>query len=104
DEAGTILDDLNGHGTHVLATIAGTGSADSRYRGVAPGVGNIRAAKIWKSDNKGLNSWLQSAMDFLASAAPCGSTQMPLVINLSGGEEGTGLTGTDVISRALDDK
>ena len=104
DEAGTTFDDLNGHGTHVLATIAGTGSSDSRYRGVAPGVGNIRAAKIWKSDNKGLNSWLQSAMDFMASATLCAVTQMPLVINLSGGQEGTGLTGTDVISRALDDK
>jgi subtilisin family serine protease len=104
DEAGTTFDDLNGHGTHVLATIAGTGSSDSRYRGVAPGVGNIRAAKIWKSDNKGLNSWLQSAMDFMASATLCAGTQVPLVINLSGGQEGTGLTGTDVISRALDDK
>ena len=114
DEAGTAFNDLLGHGTHVLATIAGAGSANSRYRGVAPGVGNsitvggqvvsgaIRAAKIWKSDNSGLNTWLQSAMDFMASGTQC--TLTPLVINLSGGQAGTGLTGTDVISRALDDK
>ena len=37
------------------------------------------------------------------SAAQCG-TPAPLVINLSGGQAGTGLTGTDVPSRKLDDK
>ena len=107
DEAGTAFDDLAGHGTHVLGTITGTGSTDRRYRGVAPGVGSsnvIRAAKIWKSDNMGLNTWLLSAMDFMASAALCNGTQTPLVINLSGGSAGTALTGTDVTSRALDDK
>ena len=63
--------DQNGHGTHVLGTIAGTGSADSRYRGVAPGVGipsggGIRAAKIWDKTNTGQNSWMEAAMDWMA--------------------------------------
>ena len=70
DAAGA-FNDQNGHGTHVLATIAGTGTANSRYRGVATGVGStrqlgIRAAKIWKSDNTGLSTWMESAMDFMA--------------------------------------
>ena len=38
-DAAGVWNDQNGHGTHVLATIAGTGTADSRYRGVATGVG-----------------------------------------------------------------
>jgi subtilisin family serine protease len=38
DGLSTFTDEV-GHGTHVLGTIAGTGSADSRYRGMAPGVG-----------------------------------------------------------------
>ena len=39
NEAGSAFNDLSGHGTHVVATIAGTGTANPRYRGVAPGVG-----------------------------------------------------------------
>jgi subtilisin family serine protease len=36
--------DQNGHGTHVLGTVSGTGSADSRYKGVAPGVDSLAPA------------------------------------------------------------
>jgi subtilisin family serine protease len=107
-DAGGPYDDQIGHGTHVLATIAGTGTANSRYRGVAPGVGtfgsgSIREAKIFGSGGSGQDTWILDAMDYMASAAQCG-LPAPLVVNLSGGSVGTGLTGTDVKSRALDDK
>ena len=94
------------HGTHVLTTISGTGTANSRFRGVATGVGStqhIRVGKIWKSNNQGLQSWMESGMDFMANASECG-TAAPEVINISGGAGGVGQTGTDSTSRKLDDK
>jgi subtilisin family serine protease len=105
DPAGA-FDDQNGHGTHVLTTISGTGTANSRFRGVATGVGStqhIRVGKIWKSNNQGLQSWMESGMDFMANASECG-TAAPEVINISGGAAGVGQTGTDSTSRKLDDK
>ncbi len=50
------FNDQVGHGTHVLGIIAGTGSANSRYRGMAPSVGllgggGIRAAKVFRKDD-----------------------------------------------------
>lgn len=105
DAAGT-FHDQNGHGTHVLATIAGSGTADPRYRGVATRVGTteeIRAAKVLKKDNKGLLVWAESAMDFMSGFDLCQSAP-PLVINMSLGSDGIGFTGTDSTSRKLDDK
>ena len=57
DSAG-VWNDQNSHGTHVLGTIIGTGTADSRYRGVATGVGSssstrVLAAKVWDSTGSG---------------------------------------------------
>lgn len=108
DEAGTAFNDPNGHGTHVIGTIAGTGTVNARYKGVAPGVGSyeqIRAAKVTKADRKGLSSWAEAAMDFMASFADCNSAP-PEVINMSNGVpfEGTSFPGTDSLSRKLDDK
>ena len=115
DGLSTFTDEI-GHGTHVLGTIAGTGSADSRYRGMAPGVGlpgggGIRAAKIWKSDpNSGSGGssgnsdvWMVGAMDWMALANEC-NLPAPLVINISGGHSGTGQTGagSDNRSKTLD--
>ena len=93
-EPGVFFDQL-GHGTHVLGTIAGTGSADSRYRGVAPGVGlpgpgGIRAAKIWDKTNTGQDSWMEAAMDWMAIPGECDNQPAPLVINISGGLSGDG--------------
>jgi hypothetical protein len=45
DAAGPFQDQA-GHGTHVMGTIAGTGTADSRYRGVATSVGSSLAGSI----------------------------------------------------------
>jgi hypothetical protein len=105
DAAGAFTDEA-GHGTHVIGTIAGTGSANSRYRGVATGVGEsggtIRAAKVWGSDNTGNGSWMESAIDWMALPGECDNQPAPLLINISGGGLGTGLTGTDSRSRKLD--
>ena len=42
--------DGHGHGTHVLGTIVGTGAANPRYKGVAPGVDTLVLAKVFSRD------------------------------------------------------
>jgi len=103
-DAAGVWNDQNGHGTHVLATISGTGTAKARFRGAATAIGageRIRVGKIWKSTNTGQNSWLRDAIDYMADATSCGAPR-PSVINLSGGASGSGQTGTDSESRKLD--
>ena len=96
-DAAGVWNDQNGHGTHVLATISGTGTAKARFRGVATSIGageRIRVGKIWKSTNTGQNSWLRDAIDYMADTTSCGAPR-PSVVNLSGGASGSGQTGTD---------
>ena len=109
DTAG-VFNDQNGHGTHVLGTIVGTGTANDRYRGVAIGVGGgaghrIRAAKVFTAANTGMTTWTENAMDFLSEEFDCNrESPRPQVINYSGGTSGTGQRGTDSTSRKLDTK
>ena len=106
-DAAGVWNDQNGHGTHVLGTIAGTGAANSRYRGVATGVGSnsrIRAAKIWNScqhRHLGLDGKRHGLHGQCARSA---ASPAPLVVNMSGGAAGTNQTGTDSTSRKLDDR
>lgn len=103
-DAAGVWNDQNGHGTHVLATISGTGTAEARFRGVATAVGageRIRVGKIWTSANTGQNSWLRDAIDYMADATSCDAPR-PSVVNISGGASGSGQTGTDSESRKLD--
>ena len=107
-DAAGVWNDQNGHGTHVLGTISGTGTANSKFRGVGIGLGSsgtnrIRAAKVWRSTGSGNTSWTRDAMDFMDDATACGSPR-PQVINLSGGSSGSSQRGTDSTSRKLDGK
>jgi hypothetical protein len=105
-----VWNDQNGHGTHVLGTVCGTGTADDRYRGVAMGVGQsgehyIRAVKIWDKSGFGSSTWMENAMDFFDDEFACGEeSKRPQVINVSGGAGGMNLVGTDSTSRKLDEK
>jgi subtilisin family serine protease len=113
DDGLSAFNDQLGHGTHVLGIIAGTGSANSRYRGMAPSVGllgggGIRAAKIFKKDDNdpdgaaGNINWSTAAMDWMTLAQDECGFPMPWVVNYSGGGDGNYLTGTDDESRRLD--
>ena len=100
--------DATGHGTHVLGTITGTGAANPRYRGVAPGLGKsasapITAAKVFGDDGFSKDSSVTDGMDYLAT--DCGGGR-PHVVNYSGGlapDEGEAWNGTEATSRKLDE-
>jgi hypothetical protein len=102
-----VWDDQHGHGTHVLGTIIGTGAGDSRFKGVATGVGGsgstrIRAAKVF-AGRSGNTAWTEAAMDWMDDATACGSPR-PDVINFSGGGGPNNQVGTDSTSRKADAK
>ncbi len=85
--------DLNGHGTHVTSTVAGSGAASGgRYKGVAPGA-RILAGKVCTADGNCDNS---AIIEGLAWAARHGAK----VINLSLGDTDT--PETDAIEAMVD--
>jgi len=108
DTAG-VYNDEESHGTHVIGTILGTGAADARYRGVAPGAGStannrLRLGKILNSNNQYLDAaWMIDGIDYMTEASGCsGESLRPKVVNISAGFFSNNLPGTDAQSRALD--
>ncbi|BEL04363.1 S8 family serine peptidase [Actinoplanes sichuanensis] len=89
--AGT-SDDLNGHGTHVASTIAGTGAASGgRYKGVAPGA-KLLIGKVCEDRTCSLSAML-AGMAWAAERAP--------VVNMSLGD--WDWSGLDAGERAVND-
>ncbi|GAA0944850.1 S8 family peptidase [Nonomuraea longicatena] len=72
-EDGTTAD-LNGHGTHVAGTIAGTASA---RKGVAPGV-NLLNGRVLNGDGQGLTSWIIQGMEWAAKEKDADIVNMSL--------------------------
>ena len=109
-DAAGVWNDENGHGTHVLATISGTGTGQSRYRGFATGLGGagatrIRAAKIWRSTGGSPDAtWMINAMNYMDDETSCDNPRPDLVSISGGGYWGSPLAGTDERSRTLDNK
>lgn len=61
--------DVNGHGTHVASTIAGTGEASGgTYKGVAPGA-DLVVGKVLDASGYGQASWLIDGMEWAAGRA-----------------------------------
>lgn len=66
---GEEVTDVNGHGTHVASTVAGTGAAsDGRERGVAPGA-DLAVGKVLNDGGSGAESWIIQGMEWGASVA-----------------------------------
>ncbi|QFG22710.1 S8 family serine peptidase [Actinomadura sp. WMMB 499] len=85
--------DRAGHGTHVAATIAGTGAASSGERkGVAPDA-SLLVGKVLGDDGFGTDSGVIAGMEWAAPRAD--------VVNMSLG--GAPTDGTDPVSVALND-
>ncbi|MEO3816433.1 S8 family serine peptidase [Plantactinospora sp. B24E8] len=93
-ETGT---DLNGHGTHVSGTIAGTGAAsDGRYKGVAPGASLLDGKVCWNDQGRGFcsDSAIIAAMQWAVESGA-------KVVNMSLG--GTDTEGVDPLEQAVND-
>ncbi|MEU2662672.1 S8 family serine peptidase [Micromonospora sp. NPDC007220] len=86
--------DVNGHGTHVASTIAGTGAASGGgNRGVAPGA-DLIVGKVLDNGGYGLDSWIIAGMQW---AAESGAD----VVNMSLGD-GSLTDGTDPMTAAVE--
>ncbi|MFJ8577269.1 S8 family peptidase [Micromonospora sp. NPDC093277] len=86
--------DHMGHGTHVAATIAGTGAAASgERRGVAPGA-KLLVGKVLDDDGYGTESQVIAGMEWAAARAD--------VVNLSLGGDGPS-DGSDPMSLTVDE-
>ncbi|GAB3420771.1 S8/S53 family peptidase [Flindersiella endophytica] len=84
--------DRFGHGTHVSATIAGTGSASAgRRKGVAPGA-KLVVGKVLDDDGYGYESWILDGMEWAIDAGAS-------VVNMSLG--GGPTDGTDPLSAGV---
>ncbi|MFJ9373420.1 S8 family peptidase [Streptomyces sp. NPDC101455] len=87
------VDDRQGHGTHVAATIAGNGAeSDGRYKGVAPGA-KLLIGRVF-STGGAQESWLISAMQWATG-------QGARVVNMSLGQAGS--DGVDPVEKAVND-
>jgi subtilisin family serine protease len=87
-------EDHFGHGTHVAATIAGTGAgAGGTRKGVAPKA-DLLVGKVLGDDGYGYDSWIIAGMEWAAAEGA-------KVVNMSLG--GGATDGTDPLSQAVND-
>lgn len=93
DPAGQTAVDRNGHGTHVAATIAGSGEASNgKRKGVAPGA-KLLIGKILDDDGSGFLDQIIAGMEWAAASGA-------RVVNMSVGTDGAS-DGTDPLSEAV---
>lgn len=93
----TLAYDDNGHGTHVAGIIAGTGEANSAYKGVAPGAALV-GIKVLDSAGSGYMSDVDAGINWAIANK---NTYGIKVINLSLGTSGSS-DGNDSTSVAID--
>ncbi|GAA2206005.1 S8 family serine peptidase [Nonomuraea monospora] len=90
---GEEVKDVNGHGTHVASTVAGTGAASNGdNKGVAPGA-ELLIGKVLGDDGYGQDSWIIAGMEWAAARAEVVSMSL-----------GSGLPdgGADPMAQAVD--
>lgn len=90
---GEAVTDVDGHGTHVASTVAGTGAAsDGVEKGVAPGA-DLAIGKVLDNSGSGAASWIIEGMEWGASVAD--------VVSMSLGSPQAS-DGTDPMALAVD--
>lgn len=89
--------DPNGHGTHVACTLLGRGNADSKYKGVAPGVDYIMMARIMEDNGSISTSNFVKAINWTGDASPAAQ-----IASTSIGVTYAVCRGTDFVSRSAD--
>ncbi|KAB8196363.1 S8 family serine peptidase [Nonomuraea phyllanthi] len=88
------VQDLQGHGTHVASTIAGTGAASGgKYKGVASGA-RLVVGKVLNNNGEGQESWIIEGMEWAAHSGV-------KAVSMSFG--GDPSDGTDPLSQAVND-
>ncbi|MBB5786081.1 S8 family serine peptidase [Jiangella mangrovi] len=94
DPEGQTAVDRQGHGTHVAATVAGTGAASGGiHRGVAPGA-DLLIGKVLGDDGSGYEDWIIAGMEWAVA-------QGADVVSMSLGTDWAS-DGTDPMSLAAD--
>ncbi|MEU4514035.1 S8 family serine peptidase [Nonomuraea wenchangensis] len=95
DFTGQGVEDVAGHGTHVAATIAGTGATTSGAgKGVAPGA-DLVVGKVLGNDGSGVESDIIAGMEWATTTAGA------KVVNMSLG--GPDTAGVDPMEQAVND-
>ena len=97
--------DEHGHGSHVTGIIAGEGKSNPNYAGVAPGVKQIRFAKVLDKDGYGSYLDIFNAVKFLREENPCETdppTDIPSLINVSLGGSPDFSDGNSLFNRKID--
>ena len=97
--------DEHGHGSHVTGIIAGEGKSNTNYAGVAPGVKQIRFAKVLDKDGYGSYLDIFNAVKFLREENPCESdppTDAPTLVNVSLGGSPDFSDGNSLFNRKID--
>lgn len=91
---GETTEDVNGHGTHVASTVAGTGAAsDGAEKGVAPAA-QLAIGKVLDDGGSGASSWIIDGMEWAAHRAK--------VVSMSLGSTEPS-DGTDPMALAVDE-
>ena len=107
-EAEDLWIDEHGHGTHVTGTIAGNGTVQPRFAGMAPEVRQIRFAKVLSTGGSGSSEGIHRGMDFLAVATECAeegrssAPVKPLIVNMSLAARSRTYAGRGTSARKLD--
>ncbi|MER7172355.1 S8 family serine peptidase [Streptomyces mesophilus] len=71
-------EDRDGHGTHTISTVGGSGAAsDGRKKGVAPGA-ELLSGKVLDDSGSGLLSWIIAGMEWAAVDAEADVVSMSL--------------------------
>ena len=100
--------DEGGHGTHVTGTMAGNGTVQRRFAGMAPSVKDIRVAKSLNAFGFGSLLAVIDGMDFLARATECAEAVRglapikPLIVNMSLSASSRRFAGKGISERKLD--
>ena len=107
EDADLWVDD-GGHGTHVTGTIAGNGTVERSYAGMAPSVSHIRFAKVLSVGGFGYDQMIGRGMDFLAAPSSCAEAGWsaervkPLIVNMSLSGSARFFEGRGASARKLD--
>ncbi len=100
--------DQHGHGTHVTGTVAGSGSSERQFAGMAPAVRHIRFAKVLNRGGSSSGDSVRRGMEYLAKATEChtnGGTSArvkPQIVNMSLSWTNLDHEGRDFGARKLD--